>query len=44
MSSTNYRLIYTYAGRILIREKQRVGPSTPSTSLKYRVSILPTYI
>ena len=44
MSSTNYKLIYTYTGYMLIREKQRVGLSTPSTSLKYRVSILPIYI
>ena len=43
ISSTNYRLIYAYARRILIREKQCVGPSTPLTGLKHRVSILPIY-
>ena len=44
ISSTNHRLIYTYTRRILIKEKQRVNPFTPSTGLKRRVSILPVYI
>jgi hypothetical protein len=39
MSSTNHRLTRAYAGRMLMREKQRVGPSTPSTGSKRRVSI-----
>jgi len=44
MSFTNYRLIYAYARRILMREKQHIGPSTPSTGLKRKVSISPVYI
>lgn len=36
MSSTNHRLTRAYAGRMLMREKQRVGPSTPSTGSKRR--------
>ena len=44
MSFTNYRLIYAYARYMLIGEKYRVGLSTPSTSLKHKVSILPIYI
>ena len=43
ISSTNYRLTHAYARRMLMREEQRVGPSTPSTGSKRRVSILSTY-
>jgi hypothetical protein len=44
MFSTNYRLTRAYARRMLMREEQRVGPSTPSTGLKRKVSILPIYV
>ena len=44
MSSTNYKLIYAYTGRMLIKEKQRVGPYTSFTSLKHKVNISPIYI
>ena len=39
MSSTNYRSTRAYARRMLMREKQRIGPTTPSTGSKRRVSI-----
>jgi len=44
MSSTNHRLTRAYARCMLTRGKQRIGPTTPSTGLKRKVSILPVYV
>ena len=44
MSSTNYRPTRAYARRMLTRGKQRVGPTTPSTGSKRKVSISPAYV
>jgi hypothetical protein len=44
MSSTDHRSTGAYARRMLMREKQRVGPTTPSTGSKRRVSISPAYV
>ena len=44
MFSVNHKSTHAYARCILMQEKQRVGPTTPSTGLKCRVSISPTYV